>query len=58
MDCTTSMPSLVSIPGKSAGFEQIKVDLIYDCSDKTEAVYWDNKLIRWEGKDEKKKKVA
>ena len=56
IDCTTSMPSLVTIPGKSAGVKQIKVDIIYDCFDKTEAVYWDNKLKRWEGRDGRKRK--
>ena len=56
IDCSTSMPSLVNIPGKSAGVEQIKIDLIYDCLDKTTAIYWDNKLQRWEGRDGRKRK--
>ena len=44
------------LSGKLAGVEQIKVDLIYDCVDKTEAFYWDNKLKRWEGKDGKQRR--
>ena len=56
IDCTTTMPNLVSIPGKAPGVEQINIDLIYDCLDKTTALYWDNKLKRWEDKDGKKRK--
>ena len=44
IDCTTTMPNLVTIPGKASGVEQVNIDLIYDCLDKTTAVYWDNKL--------------
>ena len=56
IDCTTTMPNLVTIPGKYPGVEQVNDDLIYDCLDNTTAVYWDNKLRKVPDKDGKKRK--
>ena len=56
IDCTTTNPIVTNIPSKPAGIRQNRIDYIYDCKDKTVAVYEENKLKKWEDKLGKKRK--
>ena len=39
INCTSKRPRLINIPAKEAGPRQNKLDFIYDCKDKTVAVF-------------------
>lgn len=56
INCTTTNPIVTNIPSKAPGIRQNTIDHIYDCKDKTVAVYEDNKIKKWENKLGKKRK--
>ena len=47
INCTTRRSRLINIPAKEAGPRQNKLDFIYDCKDKTVAVFEENKIKKW-----------
>ncbi len=46
INCTTTRPTLINVPGQAPGVKQYRYDYIYDCKDKTVGAYRDNKLIK------------
>ena len=56
INCTSKRPRLINIPAKEAGPRQNKLDFIYDCKDKTVAVFEENKIKKWPDNRGKKRK--
>ena len=56
INCTSTRPRLINIPAKEAGPRQNKLDFIYDCKDKTVAVFEENKIKKWPDNKGKKRK--